>query len=1121
LLPTAKVSNKLANSQRLFLQQTGLFPDKVGVLEYSDMIARKMPIWGFHWRRGYFSLCGNTMYVLSMKGKVLRCYVLENATCKEGKPPLNALGKAVGRPTILLFDKPTDGKKIVPVGGGGEQRTAAGGEAAAESDASVPRDVAEEDEAGGGTTTAATTPSSGGDTGNDVDTNPVEMATTPWLKLKAGDPLEHLSWYSALRKMTGEYQAYGGHLHDANSSGATERCDVSPTSRASSSSMGDVGAGAVVTPRKQPMKQGNAKVGEQDLASSLPLLASPSSPMTLKRLASYDVIEEESLEARRQQEVQGLARELNLSVTEATTLLREKKWDREQLVRDYINKALSIPGPAGEQGGGGGGGGPSELAAEVFLEGNVPAATTTEKGPLPEEAAAAPAAATVPPSNECSICMGVSEENCSLACGHTFCKGCWGDFLTNALKSGAAELWGKGSTCPAQGCREPIPESFFEKVLPKDLYSKYRQYATNNFVDSNLNARWCPSATCNRALYIRNEAGATVGPMRDVKCACGVEFCFSCGQAPHSPATCAIATRWWEEQDDRRRSNAAKGTASATGGEPRPPPSAAGGSDDSPKKAAARRPTRRASDEDDGMVETLSGDEEENMRDVVWLAKNTRPCPKCKVPIQKFHGCNHMTCHNQRCQHEFCWVCLKDWKTHGVATGGYFNCTVNDPKVTRQKLKQLRFEQNDVQSSGKRSVMLRRLGDLALNARIARRMKQDLKQSGNVARAFDPHVRDVLIDAAYLLAKYHRFLRWVEIVVYVKSEMDEEEAEARKMTPGYKSRNTKGIRGQVLKSLAADVLRAKARIMEEKTLELWYLLEPIHRIFAPGEGKQGPKNALAMAGPSVRARVTTVQQACDRCEGAITECRAFAVLWQTTDEAKMKRIEAEKAAPALGATSAVALKRYESMKARLSEMGSQNPDNNSKTMKEIQLSVEILKEGFQTLLSMKRGGDEHTNGGDAKDGKDGAGSFDKEDWTCLLCHLKNKSSKHRYHCPGCLTKREPKELNDLIAAQLKNMNVTGGLPDLADRWSMVQLRHAQPATGRMDRLSEARRNRNRRLPRANSRRSYSEGNLTPEQESQVQTLEAMGFSNRRQTLRALQRSNGNINESVELLLRGT
>lgn len=33
-----------------------------------------------------------------------------------------------------------------------------------------------------------------------------------------------------------------------------------------------------------------------------------------------------------------------------------------------------------------------------------------------------------------------------------------------------------------------------------------------------------------------------------------------------------------------------------------------------------------------------------------------RDCPKCKTPIQKSDGCNHMTC--LACKSHMCWVCL-------------------------------------------------------------------------------------------------------------------------------------------------------------------------------------------------------------------------------------------------------------------------------------------------------------------------------------------------------------------------------------------------------------------------------------------------------------------------------
>jgi len=39
-------------------------------------------------------------------------------------------------------------------------------------------------------------------------------------------------------------------------------------------------------------------------------------------------------------------------------------------------------------------------------------------------------------------------------------------------------------------------------------------------------------------------------------------------------------------------------------------------------------------------------------------ANNVKDCPRCKAPMQKTYGCNHMTC---RCGAHFCWVCLADF----------------------------------------------------------------------------------------------------------------------------------------------------------------------------------------------------------------------------------------------------------------------------------------------------------------------------------------------------------------------------------------------------------------------------------------------------------------------------
>ncbi|XVF65470.1 hypothetical protein PTKIN_Ptkin09bG0252100 [Pterospermum kingtungense] len=77
--------------------------------------------------------------------------------------------------------------------------------------------------------------------------------------------------------------------------------------------------------------------------------------------------------------------------------------------------------------------------------------------------------------------------------------------------------------------------------------------------------------------------------------------------------------------------------------------------------------------------------ESENMN---WILANSKPCPKCKRPIEKNQGCMHMTC-SPPCKFEFCWLCLGTWSEHGEVTGGFYACNhyeaAKQEGVSRQK----------------------------------------------------------------------------------------------------------------------------------------------------------------------------------------------------------------------------------------------------------------------------------------------------------------------------------------------------------------------------------------------------------------------------------------------------
>lgn len=93
-------------------------------------------------------------------------------------------------------------------------------------------------------------------------------------------------------------------------------------------------------------------------------------------------------------------------------------------------------------------------------------------------------------------------------------------------------------------------------------------------------------------------------PCVDVVCAAGHPFCFGCGAAePHAPASCANYAAWRERE-------AADGASSA------------------------------------------------------WFVQHTKPCPKCKVAVERAGGCNKVVC--SQCHTAMCFACgLEYYKEAG------------------------------------------------------------------------------------------------------------------------------------------------------------------------------------------------------------------------------------------------------------------------------------------------------------------------------------------------------------------------------------------------------------------------------------------------------------------------
>lgn len=194
--------------------------------------------------------------------------------------------------------------------------------------------------------------------------------------------------------------------------------------------------------------------------------------------------------------------------------------------------------------------------------------------------------------------------------------------------------------CPSPDCLELVTPDVWLFFRGPTAAARLRMFAREQFVAKRLAVAWCPSPTCECAVELvpagmscdGSDASASlcalsateVAAVSDVTCTCGARFCVMCGGEPHRPISCRVIAAW------------------------------------------SRKNVREADS-------------------VTWISCNTQPCPKCHRPIQKDMGCMHMRCY---CQHEFCWLCLGDWKQH--STTSFYRCNVyerrgDDAKRGRDK----------------------------------------------------------------------------------------------------------------------------------------------------------------------------------------------------------------------------------------------------------------------------------------------------------------------------------------------------------------------------------------------------------------------------------------------------
>mmetsp|Transcript_91143 Transcript_91143/g.162255 ORF Transcript_91143/g.162255 Transcript_91143/m.162255 type:complete len:535 (-) Transcript_91143:198-1802(-) len=200
----------------------------------------------------------------------------------------------------------------------------------------------------------------------------------------------------------------------------------------------------------------------------------------------------------------------------------------------------------------------------------------------------------------------------------------------------------------------------------------------------------------------------------EIKCLCSFNWCWACGEESHRPAGCSTVNQW------------------------------------NIKNSA----------------------ESEN---ISWIRANTKKCPKCHKPIEKNQGCNHMVCSKAGgCGHEFCWLCLGEWSTHGTSTGGYYQCNIYD-KASKEG-KHADEEKSRIKAKhalDKYMFYFERFMDHDKGMKLTWRQEQDIEEK--VQKLHDEHNFEImelqfLYDALRQVRVCRQVLKWTYVFGYYLEE---------------------------------------------------------------------------------------------------------------------------------------------------------------------------------------------------------------------------------------------------------------------------------------------------------------------------------------------------------------
>jgi hypothetical protein len=198
-------------------------------------------------------------------------------------------------------------------------------------------------------------------------------------------------------------------------------------------------------------------------------------------------------------------------------------------------------------------------------------------------------------------------------CSHTpeICLSCWEQHIAAQADT---KSW-DSITCPHADCGVTLDHGDMQRFAPRDVFRRYDRYATNKALHEAPNYRLCAHEGCGSGGFVEDELTPAYMTCAD----CQRYTCLGCNLVYHDGQTCEEYQAWLA---------------------------------DAPKRAQADKAEK-------ARLKELERAEKKSAK---YLDKKAKICPNkdCGAVIQKTEGCDHMTC--RLCRHQFCWVCLADYK---------------------------------------------------------------------------------------------------------------------------------------------------------------------------------------------------------------------------------------------------------------------------------------------------------------------------------------------------------------------------------------------------------------------------------------------------------------------------